>query len=217
MISDDLSSLALCSPCVSRCCCSLSLSRSLIHARVASLQKKKDEASSLYTTVNAELITQLQATVGRKGELLIQVFNNFEHIERQVAETYMAAVSSPGAVSMSSMASGSSAGAAVSEFTSRMGDMGKHRANGEVDSDSGVAISLGMEGQAEGQSDAVGNTRGSLTTPGRSAGGYRSTTPPPPSYTPNANLPAPTAAPRRPSSPQPHPPPPPPPPPAKHV
>jgi len=188
-------------------------------------QKKKDEASSMYTVVNAEVITQLQATVMRKGELLTQVFNSFEHIERQVAQTYLAAVSNGtgGAVASSSSSissmlgaagASSSSGVTVGEFTSRMGDMGKHRGSG-VGEDGGVAISLGMEGQP----DVVSTTRSStLSATNRSSGSYRPITPPPPSYTASAMLPAPVAASRsRPSSPQPQPPPPPPPPPAHHL
>ena len=184
-------------------------------------QKKKDEAASMYTVVNAEVIAQLQAAVMRKGELLTQVFSSFEHIERQVAETYMAAVSSGGAIPSGSLSSSSSAGVTVGDFTSRMGNMGKHRADGDGD-DGGVAISLGMPSYAEGQEEGHGmasTTRSTLTTTTtRSA--YRPTTPPPPSYTPSLNQPAPTAASARgkqPGSPQPHPPPPPPPVPAKHL
>ena len=179
-------------------------------------QKKKDEAASMYTVVNAEVITQLQATVMRKGELLTQVFNSFEHIERQVADTYSAAVSSGGTVVVSSVVSRSSdTGVPGGDFASRMGDMAKHiNSMGGSGDDGGVAISLGMEGQP----DVVSTTRSTLTTTTQPAGSYRPTTPPPPSYSPSPNLPAPVAASRgRPSSPQPHPPPPPPPPPAKHL
>ena len=198
-------------------------------------QTKKDGAASLYLTLNSEVITQLHATTARKGDLLMRVFNSFEHIERQVAETYLAAVSSNGGgvgggmsgaaaiehmvqrSSISSSSSGSSgsgsgsSGVSIGEFQSRMGNMSKYQSNGASSDgdDGGVAISLGMEGQQEGQSDTLAARRSS----------FRSTTPPPPAYSTNANLPAPvaTAARSRPGSPQPHPPPPPPPPPAKHL
>lgn len=181
----------------------------------------------MYTVVNAEVITQMQATVMRKGQLLTQVFTNFEHIERQVAETYLAAVSNGGAVAAGSSAVGrvSTTGPTMSEFISRMGNVGKQSANGADGSglDAGVAISLGMEGQGrlEGQPDTHSTaSRGSLSTSNLSSNSsYSPSTPPPPSYTPNPYMSAPVAAAagKRPSSPQPHPPPPPPPPPAKHL
>ena len=169
-------------------------------------QKKKDEAAALYLQLNSTVIAELHATIARKGDLLMRVFNSFEHIERQVAETYLAAVSGGvsgisgvggglgSSVGVTHVVSGSSSsGVSVGDFQSRMGDVGKYRGG----SDGGGVISLGMEGQqVEGHHE-----------------------PPPPSYTPNPSLSAPIASSvvRRPSSPQPHPPPPPPPPPAKHL
>ena len=177
----------------------------------------------MYTVVNAEVITQLQATVGRKGELLTQVFNSFEHIEAQVAQTYMAAVSGSGAMTSTTSTTTvqhSSGGAdekettmsSMSRFISKMGNMSKPSAS--TAADDSPAVSLGMEGQPE-----VVTTRNTLTTTAVSSGSLRPTTPPPPSYTPSPYMAAPTAAAagRRPSSPQPAPPPPPPPPPAHRL
>ena len=109
-------------------------------------QKKKDEAVSVYSAVNNEVLSQMHGSIANKGELLMQVWAAFESIERQVADLYASAVT--GELSNANISSARS-----TSSSSRM-----PKSSSPVPSS--VTVSLGMEG-----SDGSEPQRLSIQTP----------------------------------------------------
>ena len=157
------------------------------HEKVERNQKKQTDATGVYTTVNAEVISQLQQAEARKGEVLMQVFAAFEQVEKKVAETYANAVSAPISAMPSSMAGRRPMGSVMKVV--------ERPTPGELSEMGSTAptVSLGLEG-----------ANGMLASP-----------PPyqPTAFQPRSASPLP----RPPGSPQPHPPKEPPPPPGKRL